>query len=74
MYHQINDGRGPLEHVCVYTRVYVCVLCVCYVCITEGPYDDGNAALSRATEAIQPEQIKLDEFIERLRWLVVVSS
>ncbi len=27
MYHQINDGRGPL--VCVYTRVYVCV-CVYY--------------------------------------------
>jgi len=45
-----------------------------YVCITEGPYNDGNAALRRATEGIQPEQIKLDEFIERLRWLVVVSS
>ncbi len=42
--------------------------------LTEGPYDDGSAALSRTTEAIQPEQIKLDQVIDRLRWLVVVSS
>ncbi len=44
----------------------MCVLPV-YVCIPEGPYENGNAALSRATEAIQPEQIQLDQFIERLR-------
>ena len=73
MYHQINDGRGPLEHLCVHTCIRLRTLCM-YVSITEGPYDDGNAALSRATEAIQPGQIKLDQLIERLRWLVVVSS
>ena len=48
-------GEGPLEQVCVHTCIRLCTLSV-YVCIPEGPYENGNAALRRATEAIQPEQ------------------
>ncbi len=40
----------------------------------DGPYNDGNAALNTAHVAIQPEEAKLNEVIERLRWLAVVSS
>ena len=40
----------------------------------DGPDNDGNAALNTAHVAIQPEEAKLNEVIERLRWLAVVSS
>ena len=41
---------------------------------SDGPYNDGNTALNTAHVAIQPEEAKLNEVIERLRWLAVGSS